>query len=259
MVTVLTAQDSIQYISPHGNSVAGYFLCTYDLVPQCWVEIVPRVESQHMHVLLHVMCQYQQLEEVTHRQFIAQYGWDPNRQLEYKDRINSDEGQRMLDEAYDSIDLSPDIAIKRFTDFLLFSAECMKTQVCVGGPARNTGSVWFDKECRDLKKKARKALRTYSRLHSDDDIETYCKARREYKAMLVEKKRNHNQSTCRVLLNNRNSTVFWKHVRNSARRKREQPRVKLGEWETHFCNVLTGQPVASAPQATPALGNLHIV
>ncbi|KAK7484793.1 hypothetical protein BaRGS_00023967 [Batillaria attramentaria] len=61
--------------------------------------------------------------------------------------------------------------------------------------------------------------------------------------MLVEKKRNHNQSTCRVLLDNRNnSTVFWKHVRNSARRKREQPRVKIDcdEWETHFRNVLTG-------------------
>ncbi|KAK7484816.1 hypothetical protein BaRGS_00023990 [Batillaria attramentaria] len=61
--------------------------------------------------------------------------------------------------------------------------------------------------------------------------------------MLVEKKRNHNQSTCRVLLDNRNkNTVFWKHVRNSARRKREQPRVKIDcdEWETHFRNVLTG-------------------
>ncbi|KAK7480855.1 hypothetical protein BaRGS_00027856 [Batillaria attramentaria] len=75
--------------------------------------------------------------------------------------------------------------------------------------------------------------------------------------MLVEKKRNHNQSTCTVLLDNRNnSTVFWKHVRNSARRKREEPRVKIDcdEWETHLsqrADWTCRQPVASAPQTTP--------
>ncbi|KAK7466690.1 hypothetical protein BaRGS_00037222, partial [Batillaria attramentaria] len=114
------------FISPTGNSVVDYFLCNFDLISKCLAQILQRVESPHM-------------PGIGEKQRIENFVWDPEMGNKYKARIVSEEGRRMLADACDSIDISPDIAMDRFVDYVLYSADCMKIRV--GGPARSSGAV----------------------------------------------------------------------------------------------------------------------
>ncbi|KAK7474127.1 hypothetical protein BaRGS_00034656 [Batillaria attramentaria] len=133
------------FISPTGNSVVDYFLCNFDLISKCLAQIVQRVESPHMPVVLHMTYMLRTEAGIGEKQRIENFVWDPEMGNDYKARIVSEEGRRILADACDSIDISPDIAMDRFVDYVLYSADCMKKQIRVGGPARSSGAVWYDR------------------------------------------------------------------------------------------------------------------
>lgn len=125
----------------------------------------------------------------------------------------------------------------------------MKKRKYTGEFARRSGAKWFDKECRKKKQSARKLLGKYTWTQSKERKEAYNQARKDYKSTIAMKKRKHNNETCWFVLENTNNTpVFWKLVSRWSWTKREQPTIKIEEWETHFRTVFSGQSQAESAQ-----------
>ncbi|KAK7484802.1 hypothetical protein BaRGS_00023976, partial [Batillaria attramentaria] len=144
------------FISPTGNSVVDYFLCNFDLISKCLAQILQRVESPHMPVVLHV-------------------------------------------------------------------TYMLRTEAGIGEKQR----------IENLTKKPTSKLGVNTKL-------------------LVDKKRNHNRSTCTLLLANKNNGgVFWEHVKRAGRKKTEQPKIQIDEWETHFRTALGGEREPRGDRAPP--------
>jgi hypothetical protein len=108
----------------------------------------------------------------------------------------------------------------------------------------NTNTVtnkWYDKECIDKKRAARKALNRYTCTRDELDKTAYRQLRTEYKKVICEKKRKHRQILHdRLLVDRKNSGKFWDTVKNARCKKRVQPNINLESWHDHFQSVFSG-------------------
>ena len=79
---------------------------------------------------------------------------------------------------------------------------------------RVQGSQWYDRECAEKKKAARRALRRYRKTNKDDDKQTYFEQRKEYKALLQSKQKQFKQDRVNKLESSmKDSRDFWGEIR----------------------------------------------
>ena len=82
------------------------------------------------------------------------------------------------------------------------------------------GNQWYDRECAEKKKAARRALRRYRKTNKVDDKRTYFEQRKEYKALLQSKQKQFKQDRVNKLESSmKDSRHFWGEIRKCRRPK----------------------------------------
>ena len=143
-----------------------------------------------------------------------------------------------MEDATRCIDVSVDCALAKFVHVLHEAASCMRQQVFVGGRVQHRNK-WFDKECRELKRKVNHYLRRYRSSRSIKDKKEYMQIRLQYFKVIKEKKQIYRQSFYDTLLRNRNdSKKFWSAIKRVRPRESNQIPITLDEWREHFEGVL---------------------
>jgi len=96
---------------------------------------------------------------------------------------------------------------------------------------------WWDEECREEKKKVRRALRKWR--WSVGEEEKYRKGKRKYREMCNRKKREENLRWESEVEKASGESEVWKIV-NRERRKRKRMIVDIGmeEWKEHFIEAV---------------------
>ena len=120
----------------------------------------------------------------------------------------------------------------------------MRKKICIGN---NKINQWFDFECKTKRKEVRKLLKKFRKTNTENDRSIYCIARREYKHLLNQKKKDYN----RVIIDKLIDSVckqkqFWETLHNICpKRKSVRNEIKIEDWFQHFKNLLdqdTEQP-----------------
>ena len=109
-------------------------------------------------------------------------------------------------------------------------------------PNKNREQGWFDSECRNFRKKLRKALRLFRRSLTNDDRFNYCKIRREYKNLLIVKKKLYNNLMIKKLVDSiKEHETFWKNIKGMiSKRNIVKNNISINDWFTHFKLLLEG-------------------
>ena len=205
------------YISGHGNSVIDYCITSVDFVKHVKRLCVQnRVESPHMPVEVTIACSFRaEHEETKDIVSIQKYVWQNEESEAFLQHIESDGLVARFKEACDLIDIDINAALKIITDSILEAGSCMRKTVKI---KRVQGSQWYDRECAEKKKAARRALRRYRKTNKDDDKQTYFEQRKEYKALLQSKQKQFKQDRVNKLESSmKDSRDFWGEIRDYTR------------------------------------------
>ena len=146
-----------------------------------------------------------------------------------------------------TLQLSVDEAVKCLSQGLLTAAQCMVKNVLTG-PRQ---SVWFDCECKTLKRKTRKWYRKFRRAESGAERQKnrieYITRRKRYKTLLKDKKQTYKTEKVKNLSDKRNdSKQFWK-VRSVNCVAQQRPDISELEWTNHFKSALGTEPTSAQP------------
>ena len=109
-------------------------------------------------------------------------------------------------------------------------AECMKKRTVVNKHRKSHD--WFDSECSINRRNVRKQLRKYRRTLKADDRNSFCIARREYKNLLKNENKQHNDTLLNMLLASvKSQRDFWKAVHKvSFKRKFIRNDTDVDDW-----------------------------
>lgn len=148
--------------------------------------------------------------------------------------LNSHDVQMELFFTIDLIEENVTEALYKFNDILRKSAECMKQRICVSkGHNRNS---WFDEECKSARRDVRKLLRIFKKTSGTTDRNNFCIARREYKNLLLRKRKMFNDLLFKRITDSVNDQQeFWKAWRTVSKRRLQcQNNINIQEWHEHF-------------------------
>jgi len=230
------------FVADQGNSVIDYFLLSPELFysANMFFEVGSRVESKHMPIhLSFTSTENRNQSKSADYETITQLRWVSEKENEFKEAIHSEESRSTLEEATSLLDSDVELAVKKFTDLLLKAGECMKRNVKLGNTRNNT-KKWFDYDCLKKKRETHKMLKQYQKTHLPEEHANYIQLRKEYKTLLLEKKKAHRILTQQTLLNHRNNTVkFWRTIKNTRTQKRIQANIDMNSWYEHFKAVLS--------------------
>ena len=193
-----------------------YFLLSNDLFAvvcdSCKLVISERIESDHMPVELYLRSlKEKEFIEDNEDVCINKFVWNPSNVQAFKDSFNSDEARTRLEHAINMIDVDINNALQVFNSSIKEMAECMKKRTVVNKHGKSHD--WFDSECSINRRKVRKQLRKYRRMLNVDDRNAFCIARREYKNLLKNKKKQHNDTLLNMLLASlKSQRDFWEAV-----------------------------------------------
>ena len=73
--------------------------------------------------------------------------WKSEKAEEYKEKINSEESKTWFKEAFELLAVNTESALKKFSDTLLWAAECMRRTVWSDTGTRRDTNRWFNREC----------------------------------------------------------------------------------------------------------------
>ena len=111
-------------------------------------------------------------------------------------------------------------------------------------------SVWFDCECKTLKRELRKWYRKFRRAESGAERQKnrigYITFRKRYRTLLKSKKLDYKFEKVQNLLAKSNDPKqFWREVRSVNRVAQQQPKISEDEWYNHFKSVLCTEPTSA--------------
>ena len=233
------------YICDSGSSVIDYFLLSAELFisvcDNCTLFVCDRTESNHMPIVLSVTfpsCYMGNSTQDDNSVFVEKYVWDPEKcNLYVNSLLSYDIGMKMKN-AVAAIDVDVNAALQMFNDCIKSAADCMKKRVCVDG--KRKVSEFFDYECKVYRKNVRKALKIFRRTLSDLDRIHFSKLRREYKQLLIRKKKQYNYKMINILVESiNNQRNFWDTVHKILPKKNiVKNNITVDDWFVHFKSLL---------------------
>jgi hypothetical protein len=232
------------YLCDTGGSVIDYFLMSNELFA-CFQEnfslhVLDRIESNHMPVSLSFSYPSNNLTSKTDVEnfTLEEFVWNPERHLQYSEALKSDEIIKLLDTAIRLTDSDINLALGFFNECIKQAACCMKKQKFVS--KKGNQQTWFDSECKNARKALRKCLKRFRRTLTNEDRFSFCKARREYKNMLLYKRKQYNSLMVDKLLKSIDTQrEFWDTVRKIIpKRTYTRNNISIDEWFVHFQSLL---------------------
>ena len=139
------------------------------------------------------------------------------------------------------METSIESALKKFSDTVLQSAECVTLTICFKTGAERDTNKRFDRKRVTKKPDARRSL---NRLKPDVDRLTCRQKRAEYKSPVKEKKHHYTTSVHQAMCGNkRNSSKLLVILQKERQRRTKQPDISIRTWTDHFQNVLGNESV----------------
>jgi hypothetical protein len=230
-------------MSVHGNSLVDYFLLSTGLFESvCKLIVTDRSESDHMPVELYLYGMPDNSMGCGETETVGKktkFIWQESKREEVLVQIESVEFREQLERAENMLVESVDASLSVFNNAMIETARCMIKTVR-GGNVKQSKSPWFDKECRDKKKKVNRLLKKYRKFKGNGDFILYQIARREYKVLLHTKASRYKEVQAERLVSSTGSSkTFWSEVRRYRTNKSSvKNNILPQEWIKHFDQVL---------------------
>ena len=230
------------FVGDQGNSVVDFVLMSADLFLKgdfCLHVHTDRVESKHVPVHLallrheHVVVQTDNKQSCT----FTQLKWDREKANEFIDNVTSDHSLHALDLAVNMIDTCIETALNMFNKTILGAAECMRRTVRLhtGNIVNKVHKRWYDKECAEKKRLARRASTKYHRTDLTTDRIDYIRKRNDYSNTVRDKNRTYKSGIRESLIKERkNGCKFWSISKDIRCTFKPLADIKLSSWESHF-------------------------
>lgn len=235
------------YLSNSGNSVDDYFVSSCELFDfissRGTFRVHERIESDHLPLELYInsknvnMCTSDE-GFAYDKEYVNKYVWDSDLANEFSIMINSVDVSSQVVTAMKSLECNVNDGLCMFIDAVKKAGECMKQRVCINSPDRKI--QWFDMECRIARRNVRRLLRIFKKTLDREDNNKFCIARREYKNLLITKKRLFNSALLMKISDSVNDQQdFWKAVRSVSKKKSQYSNnISIEEWHAHFKSIL---------------------
>ena len=236
------------FIGDRGSSVVDYHICSTELlllVKDFKIDV--RVEADHMPSIAEFYLNMGKKDQKNEKKFMNKIVWDPEKAQSYKDFFQEENTVNRLNKLMSDLNGGQDINenVIEFQSLLREAGKDMTKSICTGGKVKR-GARWFDKECREAKKRARRALHRFQfnrkRVAADKLLtfkNEYKNSRNEYMSIIKKKKLEFKQKTYQELLDSKgDSSKFWGLIKGLRRLKTSENSITIEEWEEHFRLVL---------------------
>ena len=238
-------EGKLTYTSIHGNSLVDYFLVSnglFKLISK--LTVTDRSDSDHMPVELYFYSTPEPIMNGESRPTLStvrknKFVWQESKKEEVIAQLESAHIRERLEWAEQLLADSVDESLSVFNTTLLETAKCMVKTTCVGNEKQRK-SPWFDKECREKKRRVNKLLKKYRNSKVNGDFILYQEARKDYKITLRDKANRYKEIQAeRLVSTTNNSKEFWSEVRKYRANKRlTKNNISLQEWINYFDKVL---------------------
>ena len=237
------------YVSSTGSSRIDYFISSIEFAEKVVeLKVAERFESKHLSIEIQIGKSEETVPSSSCH--IEKLIWDVNRRSDFEENLRREQFLGDINRAMTTLQLSVDEAVKCLSQGLLSATQCIVKNVYTG-PRQ---SVWFDCECKTLKREMRKWYRKFRRAENGAERQKnrieYITRRKRYRTLLKDKKQTYKTEKVKNLLDKRNdSKQFWK-VRSVNRVAQQQPDISELEWTNHFKRALGTEPTSAQPVVT---------
>ena len=151
---------------------------------------------------------------------------------------------RGLEEAKEVLDNSIEEGVEKFEKIMKEINKPMVNKIKTGGE-KTEKKKWFDKECENKKKEARKALTEMNKLNPKRNREEHARAKERYldqriayQKLIREKRKEYRKNMQEKLINSRfDAKSFWAEIRQISFRKDRLANISIEQWGNHFRQV----------------------
>ncbi|MCG8032574.1 MAG: endonuclease/exonuclease/phosphatase family protein [Candidatus Thiodiazotropha taylori] len=233
---------SVTYISAQGCSLIDYVLCSPDLLTYIIdFTIETRTESKHLPVCTHFKnCLVQNTatsENIQAYDSVSQnlikYDFSGQNLEIFKQNLEkrfTNEQILTFSINIDDNTVSTDTLAKMFVSCL-----CNASVQYTVKSKRKLSEPWFDRECVALKKDKYKLLRKFRVSHSDDDRNTYIRARNSFKQACETKKSEYRARKLEQLISSvDDQKSFWSKLKKMTCKSTPAGKISNEEWKRHF-------------------------
>ena len=232
-------EGKFTYITQGGSSVIDYFLCSYNFLSMNLKLIVgEELLSQHLPLEMYISKNELVLTHIdTKYKEVSRIAWDEEKKNLLEKAAQSPEGTELYNKAMQLISVDLDKALDVFTDFLRCVSKCMMK---ISRSSKQSNKVsWFDQECKDKKFETRRLLRHYRKSRNEEDRQTYCLNRKEYKHLLKFKREQFKRKQVDSLIYaSKDNIRFWNTVRSLLRKSQPKANIPLQQWQLYFEDLL---------------------
>jgi len=176
------------FVSLQGSSTIDYFVVSSGLVPLCKeMNVLESVASDHMPIRLTMDSQVDKNTSAGQKTTIKKLIWKNESSEQFvrefktilyaEPKLQHNEDEATVNEIVD-----------KFTSDISKAAEHM-LHTCTYSKGAPTKSLWYDKECREMKALLRRQLRKYRKSPSNVHRTDYIYCRKDYKQLLSNKKK----------------------------------------------------------------------
>ena len=228
------------YHAPSGDSVIDHFFCSVDILDLVTdFRILNRIEARHLPITLQIGKTPGGQAMPAPMVKCRKIAWDQDKANLYIEALNSESIQNKLEALHDTTEVNEQCTL--FKDALLLAGHCMEKTFRVGGTLR-TRREWFDEDCREKKKLAKRLLNRFKKAKSLEKRQElkreYHEARTTYNNLIDSKKKEHKRKLYEQLEQNKqNSSTFWSIVKKLRKTKRPMADIDIETWKNHFEEV----------------------
>ena len=237
-------EGNFTFVGDQGTSVVDYVLVSSDIFVNdgfCFHVHTDRVESKHLPIHLSLPIAEKNLSTNKSKQVITnsfiQFKWDRERADEFVSKVTDETSVESFDYATSMIDICIETALDIFNKTIQRAAECMKRTVRLQSGQRHN-KRWYDRECIEKKRLARKASRLYHKTDLPNDRTDYVRKRNDYSSTIREKNRTYKRDIKDTLLKKRNhGNKFWSTTKNIRGTYKPPVDIDMSSWENHFRSI----------------------
>ena len=240
--------ESCTFISNAGSSLVDYFMASFDLFSKLsWksLSMSDMLLSDHLPVTLIIALKTDLSKDTlnTNNQkttFVNKLMWDKTKETEVMANFNDIDISNRLEAALQEVEHDVDQALNTFNDCMKNAADCMVKTCAFPGKKR---CIWFDQECKDMKREGKRLLRLFWKKRLESDRLEYVRIKRDYRKLLKQKKQDFRRNTAESLAANANkSGEFWKELNKLSggnTKKSVSDNISLENWFKHFQGVFS--------------------
>ena len=176
---------------------------------------------------------------------VKKYRWNKTKATFYQQNTNTEIWKLMMIGAKQKIrEEKLDETIDIINHMIEYAGTEMKERE---SDSTNRKNNWFDKECKYLKKEAKKKIRIFRANENQETLNEYTRARQKYKITCKKKKEEQEVEQHRKVeeaLKLKQDKMFWKLIKGKTKQyKSSENSITEQEWIKHFTNLYANDHV----------------